>query len=938
MKNIFSSVLIVLSLFPGITGYAQEGLHVTQIGNFGKSLVQQEFYNTGTLNYLLFMPEDTSAKIDGRFPLLVSLHGIGDRGNNLQLLKRDGLPEILDGYRTFPFIVLAPQCPETTEWYYDRTDKMTLKLISEIIDRYPVDPNRVYVTGYSMGGIGAYDLAIRYPEIFAAALPIAARGETYWTFCNMREVPAWAFHCNLDPLVPLHKAQFIVSVLQNCGCNIKFTVYNGVYHDSWSQTYENPEVYEWLLRHSKQKTRTVCRQDSLVIYGVDTTLHVTKARNLSENDVRLSLPENVISLIPAVISDKPGLIAGGEQHLQIIDFQSPDRLQISATIDAGGVCAGLAFADGILYVAAGTAGFKIYDLARPEAPVLLASLDTLANCESVTIDSSFAYIAAGAHSHILDISHPSAPMYLGKIRGFGGYHKFLTIHQNAAYICDSEQGVQIIDITDPLRPVNVNLVTTGAQTTHLMFQGNLAYVATGFTGLRIMDFTDVQNPREVSLLDTPGQALNSVLVTETTDETSAAHLFVADLTAGISRFEVTDPHHPEETGGISVRPPANAAYGVAYDLAIAENKAYLAYAENGLFIVDISRPEAPHLIGSFATTGNFRDVVVKENFAYVADIKTGLRVLDVSRPNQIAEVYSIPNFRAQELAQIENRLYLAAGDSGLIIFDLTHPAKPARTGVVASISARAVAGAENLLAISDFQKIYFFDVTDPAHPVQISETTALTRGNEGFVLSGTYAYVPDGDSLRIFDFTNLATPVPLGAVYTGGYGYEVAVDGNFAYVAADRKGLRVIDVSNVNRPQEAGYFEGGQLARGIAVDRNYIYVAEKENGLSVYYNDLIVGISKNRNDAPPVGFVLQQNFPNPFNPETNIGYELGDEMHVTLDIFNSMGQRLQTLVDARQPAGIHLVPFNAISLASGVYFYRLQAGQFCAMRKFVLLK
>jgi len=412
-------VLLIIGFYFHLQGWAQEALHVTRVGSFGMDLVQQEFYNTGALNYLLFLPEDTSAKIDGRYPLLVSLHGIGDRGNNLQLLKRDGLPKILDGYRTFPFIVLSPQCPESTEWYYDRTDKLTIQLISEIIEKYPVDPNRVYVTGYSMGGIGSYDMAMRYPEMFAAALPIAARAETYWPICDMRDVPTWAFHGNLDPLVPLHKGQFIVSVLQNCGCNIKFTVYNGVYHNAWTQTYDNPAVYEWLLHQSKETTRAVCTWDSLVFYGADNKLMVADSQRLqtaARYCASLTLPEAVVSLLPVTINETPYIIVGGEQHFYLIDLQQPLALSINTTVDVGGKCEGLASVGSYLYIAAGDTGLNIYDLIHPDAPLFVATMDTLGYCNSVFIDSSFAYLATGRCSYILNISNPAAPIYLSEIK------------------------------------------------------------------------------------------------------------------------------------------------------------------------------------------------------------------------------------------------------------------------------------------------------------------------------------------------------------------------------------------------------------------------------------------------------------------------------------------------------------------------------------------
>jgi len=215
-------------------------------------VAQQAVYDRGPLNYLLFMPTSTTAQVNGRWPMILSLHGIGERGNDLQTLKRDGLPKILDGFNSFEFIVISPQCPATTEWYYDRTDTLVSKLLDVVVARYPIDTNRVYVTGYSMGGIGTWDLAIRNPTRFASIAPIAARREPGWNPCPMRDVPVWAFHGDQDNVVPLSRGQDVVDALRACGGSAQFTVYAGVGHDSWTKTYGNPEIYRWLLTHTKR--------------------------------------------------------------------------------------------------------------------------------------------------------------------------------------------------------------------------------------------------------------------------------------------------------------------------------------------------------------------------------------------------------------------------------------------------------------------------------------------------------------------------------------------------------------------------------------------------------------------------------------------------------------------------------------------------------------
>ena len=216
--------------------------------DFGSDpIIQQEIYDPSTLNYLLFMPRDSSEVENGKFPLIISLHGIGERGEDLWRVKGDGLPKILDGKNDFPFIVVSPQCPSTTEWYYDRTDIKLNKLLDSVITRYPVDTSRIYLTGFSMGGIGTLDFAIRYPHRFAALIPIAFRIEDGWDLCVIKDIPLWGFHGQHDPIIPLYKAQSVITTLINCGGSPLFTIYSDLFHDAWTRTYNNPDIYNWLL-------------------------------------------------------------------------------------------------------------------------------------------------------------------------------------------------------------------------------------------------------------------------------------------------------------------------------------------------------------------------------------------------------------------------------------------------------------------------------------------------------------------------------------------------------------------------------------------------------------------------------------------------------------------------------------------------------------------
>jgi predicted peptidase len=201
------------------------------------------------LQFLLYLPTDYHNS-DQKWPLVLFLHGIGERGTDLELVKLFGIPKEIEEEVDFPFLVVSPQCPEDTIWA-NELDALHA-LLGDIIEKYKVDTSRIYLTGLSMGGNGAWHLAAAYPSMFAAIVPICGWANTFIGFPErikvLRNVPVWAFHGAEDEVVPLTGSQELVDVLKAHQGKVKFTVYPDTDHDSWTQTYENPELYEWLLQ------------------------------------------------------------------------------------------------------------------------------------------------------------------------------------------------------------------------------------------------------------------------------------------------------------------------------------------------------------------------------------------------------------------------------------------------------------------------------------------------------------------------------------------------------------------------------------------------------------------------------------------------------------------------------------------------------------------
>lgn len=197
-------------------------------------------------DYLLFTPSNTELQEGGNLPLIVFLHGAGERGDSIDLVKVHGPPKLAEQDKDFPFMVLSPQCSSGGWWEANKVDM----LIDEVVRNHKVDKNRIYLTGLSMGGYGSWDLAQYNPGRFAAVAPICGGSRmNAFRASKMKAIPTWTFHGAMDSVVPLDGTTRIVRALKDIGADVQYTIYPMAGHDSWTETYANPELYSWFLSH-----------------------------------------------------------------------------------------------------------------------------------------------------------------------------------------------------------------------------------------------------------------------------------------------------------------------------------------------------------------------------------------------------------------------------------------------------------------------------------------------------------------------------------------------------------------------------------------------------------------------------------------------------------------------------------------------------------------
>ncbi len=224
-------------------------------GVFTPANLKQTIQKEVEASYLLHLPEEYECDHSRKWPVIMFLHGAGERGDNIDKVKVHGPPKIVKNGEKLPFIVIAPQCPSKQIWDNDTL----ITLLDHVLKEHRADPNRVYLTGLSMGGFGTFNLGLSYPDRFAAIAPICGGGDWIKIYAAKGAKPkaletlgVWVFHGEKDGVVLPEQSRSMVEGLKKYGCkDVKFTTYPDAGHDSWTTTYNNPELYEWFLSHSR---------------------------------------------------------------------------------------------------------------------------------------------------------------------------------------------------------------------------------------------------------------------------------------------------------------------------------------------------------------------------------------------------------------------------------------------------------------------------------------------------------------------------------------------------------------------------------------------------------------------------------------------------------------------------------------------------------------
>ena len=202
------------------------------------------YYNFG---YVQYLPENFDA--NQKYPLVFFLHGAGERGDDLDVAMRHGyMHHVRDHGREYPFIFVAPQCPSNKYW--GCYTESLLAFLDDICEMLPVDRDRIYLTGLSMGGTGSWMLAMAAPDRFAALVPICGTG-IYWNTGCLVNLPIYIYHGDLDEIVPLCEGTNMLTSIHKKGGNAQIKILYGVKHNAWDYAYKDEELLDWMLAQKR---------------------------------------------------------------------------------------------------------------------------------------------------------------------------------------------------------------------------------------------------------------------------------------------------------------------------------------------------------------------------------------------------------------------------------------------------------------------------------------------------------------------------------------------------------------------------------------------------------------------------------------------------------------------------------------------------------------
>jgi len=555
------------------------------------------------------------------------------------------------------------------------------------------------------------------------------------------------------------------------------------------------------------------------------------------------------------------------------------------------------------YIVTSSQGVKVVNVTNPADLQLLASYGFISGNE-IDIAGNYLYAVntSGAFT-ILNISDSLNITYAGGL-SLGGYTTDIEVFNNKAYISkvSTGGGLQIVDVTIPSTPSSISLYSGDFEFVSGM--GDYVYLTRNST-FSVLDVTDSSSVQYVSGFDIPG-FVNDVSV-------SGSYAYTGSN--GFRVIDISDSPHPVDVGYADID-------GSLVEAAGSSLVVYCPYsmtANNTVHLMDVSDPANPVSLDSYASPVMTWDLVVRDNLAFVACWWDGVRVLSFEDPNNLVLVSHTMGWQSGGVPGVD---YCYAQDvdvDGDYLYIVDY--EP--------------------FTNEDTYGLYIIDITNPSAPTLINRFQNITSYPQDVAVENGIAYIADGNGgVEVVDVSDPLNPSVIGYVNMIDGSTGINVDGDYAYVSEYiLGGLQVVDISTPSSPTLAGWYQpSGCFALGVESNNGFVYVSDGLAGFQIYRNLLVIPVSVEIDEIFVNDFQLEQNYPNPFNPYTTIKYSIPNQSNVTIKVYDLLGREIATLVNEEKLAGEYEVEFNAAKLSSGIYLYKIQAGDFISTKKMILIK
>ncbi len=450
------------------------------------------------------------------------------------------------------------------------------------------------------------------------------------------------------------------------------------------------------------------------------------------------------------------------------------------------------------------------------------------DAQAVVVAGGYAYLADGNEGlWILDISDPSKPVPVGHYDTGGHANDVAVIKGRVALIADGTKGVRIVDISQPTRPREVGAWVMVNDARSVAVKGNYAYVSDLFFGLHILDISQPIEPKEVGSYHSPGSALAIAV--------EGDYAFLADGPKGLRIVDISNPIQPFEVG--SYESGSGSTQGVIVD----GGRAYLAEGDGGLRVVEVTEPSGPKEVGAATTHGPALGVSCSDDFCYVAAGDAGIRVFDISQfPLQEVDTLG----RTANVMDVDGAgeyWAVASGKEGVRVLNLTQPQQPMVVGVFSdSPDARVVKMRGPIVYIGDFNTgVKVLDVKNPSNP-QLSYTYNALDGIFDLTLSREFIITAVGKSQKGLHVLTKCPTCPSsrlnqkGYYKTSGAAWSVVADSQFVYVADNDSGVIIIDWQNLPAMKKISRISDVKAISALARKGDYLLAAEPAVGLKIY--------------------------------------------------------------------------------------------------------